>query len=152
MALPLPCSGQFLNAGDILGIVMPEETRVIEILVPEHDADKIDRASVVKARAWAYPTDVFLGSIEVIDRVVYDKVKRRLERSLTEREVRMSPVPVREEEPVVRVVCRLRDEAMVLKPGMTGYAKIAVARKPLVLAFSQWLVRFVMVEVWSWIP
>jgi hypothetical protein len=35
---------------------------------------------------------------------------------------------------------------------MTGYAKIESKERPVVVAFTRWLMRFLFVEVWSWIP
>ena len=39
-----------------------------------------------------------------------------------------------------------------LKTGMTGYAKIATATMPVWKAFSLTLLRFLNIQVWSWIP
>lgn len=149
---PFPCSGQFLNVGDLVGVVLREGTGLVEIFVPQYDGDKVSESSSVYARAWAHPTRVFSGRIEYVDSVVHDASKARLERTLTEREIRMAPTTLGDEQPVIKVLCRMQDDKGMLKPGMTGYAKIALSRQPVLLAFSRWLVRFLMVEVWSWIP
>jgi hypothetical protein len=52
----------------------------------------------------------------------------------------------------VRVLSELSNSDGLLKTDMTGYAKIECEWKPLVVAFTRWLVRFFLIEVWSWIP
>ena len=53
---------------------------------------------------------------------------------------------------VVRVVTLIDNPDGLLKAEMTGYAKIAAGRKPVIVAFTRALVRFVMLEMWSWLP
>ncbi len=53
---------------------------------------------------------------------------------------------------VVRVTTRLDNADGSLRSGLTGYAKIAVGEKPVWDAFGRLLIRFVTIEMWSWIP
>lgn len=53
---------------------------------------------------------------------------------------------------VVRVTTRLDNADGGLRSGLTGYAKIAVGEKPVWDAFGRLLIRFVTIEMWSWIP
>ena len=39
-----------------------------------------------------------------------------------------------------------------LRTGMNGYAKISSDYMPTWKAFSQMIIRFVLIDVWSWIP
>ena len=40
----------------------------------------------------------------------------------------------------------------VLKSGMTGFGKIDGGTKPVIVAFSRAIVRFFLIELWSWLP
>jgi putative peptide zinc metalloprotease protein len=74
-------------------------------------------------------------------------------RTLTERELILEENEVlRAKGKVVRVLTELNNSNGLLKTEMTGYAKIECAKRPVVIAFTRWLVRFIMIEVWSWIP
>ena len=53
---------------------------------------------------------------------------------------------------VIRVMLELDDTAGPLRPEMTGYAKVHAATYPLIVAFTRPVVRFFLVEVWSWLP
>ncbi|NIS62310.1 MAG: hypothetical protein GTO13_16910 [Proteobacteria bacterium] len=76
-----------------------------------------------------------------------------MERTLTEREWRLEREEIlKEKGKVVRVLSELPNSDDLLKTDMTGYAKIECEWKPLVVAFTRWLVRFFLIEVWSWIP
>ncbi len=39
-----------------------------------------------------------------------------------------------------------------LLPEMTGYAKVEADRVPLIVAFTRPLLRFFLIEFWSWLP
>jgi hypothetical protein len=52
----------------------------------------------------------------------------------------------------VRVIVDIPNAEKMLKSSMTGYAKIAGSTKPAIVAFTRPIVRFIQVEVWSWLP
>ena len=53
---------------------------------------------------------------------------------------------------VIRVLSEFPDTNGLLRTDMTGYAKIHGNWMPLGVAFTRWLMRLVLVEIWSWIP
>ena len=84
--------------------------------------------------------------------VAYEKSRKRVERTLTETELIIEKNEIiREQGKVVRVLSELSNADGLLKTDMTGYAKIECEKKPVGIAFTRWLVRFITVEVWSWI-
>jgi Lon protease-like protein len=82
------------------------------------------------AKAWAFPDEGFAGVVREIapaaERSEYGKV--------------------------VRVVMTIEQPDGRLLPEMTGQAKVATERVPMIVAFTRPIVRFFMVEVWSWLP
>jgi putative peptide zinc metalloprotease protein len=101
-----------------------------QIEVPESDIGFIKVGSPVRLRANAFYDQVFEGKVELIDRNVTDKSFNK----------------------VVMVVAAIDNVDGHLKTGMTGYAKIEAGTMPVWKAFSQALLRFFSVQVWSWVP
>ena len=90
----------------------------------------IGAGAAVKAKLWAYPGASFSG--EVTD------IAPNAEQGEYGR--------------IVRIQVALDESDDRLKPGLTGNAKIRAGWQPVFIVFSRALVRFVMVEIWSWIP
>jgi multidrug resistance efflux pump len=145
--------GQFLGVGDLFAVIEDAKTIIAEIEVPEEDAGEVRIGSRVKLKTWAYPNTSFMGNVVAVAPVAYEKSKRRVERTLSEREWRFEQEEIlREKGKVVRVLSELHNTEDLLKTDMTGYAKIECEWKPVGIAFTRWLVRFFLIEVWSWIP
>jgi putative peptide zinc metalloprotease protein len=53
---------------------------------------------------------------------------------------------------VVRVVAQIPNPDGLLRPRMSGYAKVQTVEMPVWVSFTRALARFVLVELWSWIP
>ena len=53
---------------------------------------------------------------------------------------------------IVKVLIDMRDSDLVLKPGMSGYGKINLGKKPIAILLTRPLIRFIQVELWSWLP
>jgi len=100
------------------------------VSVPEWDVGEIAIGAQVRLKVWAYPTQIFTGKIVSIDPAVESESYGR----------------------VVNVLSDVPNQDFVLKSGMTGYAKIEVGDKFVIVAFTRMIVRFVLIELWSWIP
>jgi putative peptide zinc metalloprotease protein len=150
-AAPLQKVGQYLDVGDLLGVVEDSRTFIAEIEVPEEDIEEVKPGGKVKLRTWAYPRKTFQGKVMSVAPTGYDESRKRVMRVLTEKEFRTMQV-VPEQGRVIRVVSQFPNTDGLLRSDMTGYAKIEGAWMPLGVAFTRWLVRLVMVEIWSWIP
>jgi multidrug resistance efflux pump len=145
--------GQTLMEGDLVAVVEDAHKIIAEILVPEEDVGEVLIGSTVTLKAWGYPTEAFKGKVVAIAPVAYEKSSERVERTLSEREWIYGRIQnIKQEGQVVRVLSEFSNSDAFLKTDMTGYAKIDCETKPVIVAFTRWLVRFIMVEVWSWIP
>jgi putative peptide zinc metalloprotease protein len=151
-AYPAQKVGQYLEVGDLLGVVEDTKDRIAEIEVPETDIEEVKVGAQVKLKTWAYPTKTFYGRVTSIAPVGYEQARRAVQRVLTEKENRTMPVIPDHNNKVIRVLSATPDGLNLLHTEMTGYAKIEGSWKPVGLAFSRWLVRFFMVTVWSWLP
>ena len=145
--------GQFLGVGDLLAVIEDAQTIIAEIEVPEENVGEVRIGARVKLKTWALPNTTFIGHVMAIAPVAYEKTKGRVERSLSERELLLTQTETRKKEGmVIRVLSELDNSDGLLKMEMTGYAKIECERKPLGIVYTRWLVRLLLVEVWSWIP
>jgi putative peptide zinc metalloprotease protein len=153
-AYPFQTVGQFLAVGDVFAIVEDTRTILAEIEVPEEDfLEEVRIGARVKLKTWAYPTKTFYGKVIAIAPTGYDKSKHHLDRVPSEKEWRFSnKEALPDNGKVIRVLSEFPNPDGLLKTDMTGYAKINGRWMPVGVAFTRWLVRFIMVEVWSWIP
>lgn len=109
-----------------------ENTGVVtaEIEIVESDLQYVRMGSMVRVRPAAFFNQEFEGKVTLIDRNVTSKSFGN----------------------VVKVIATIDNPGGLLKTGMTGQAKIEGVALPVWEAFSQAIVRFVRVQVWSWIP
>jgi putative peptide zinc metalloprotease protein len=122
--------GQVLKQGDLFAEYEEMETVQAEVQLPEEYIDEITIGAQVKVRPQAYPTRFFRGDVVLIA-------------------PRASDTPSGK---VVRVITNIPNPKMELRPDMTGEAKIEGGWEPVIVAFTKAIVRFFMVEVWSWFP
>jgi putative peptide zinc metalloprotease protein len=148
---PLQKEGQYLDVGELLGVLENARVTIAEIEVPENDITQVKVGAKVKLKTWALPTKTFAGKVTEIAPVGYDQNRHRVERVLTEREFRTMQV-IPESDKVIRVLSEFPNTDGLLRTDMSGYAKIRGTWMPLGVAFTRWLMRLLLVEIWSWIP
>lgn len=122
--------GNYLERGELLGYVEDTTHRLGEIQLPESAVGEIEVGRPVSAKLWAFPGTSFDGVVRAI-------------------------APAAEEGSygmIVRVQVELQDPDGQLKSGMTGNAKAQGHWHPLIVVFTRAIMRFLLVEVWSWIP
>jgi multidrug resistance efflux pump len=122
--------GQDLKEGNLFAVIQDAKTIQAEVQVPEGDVGEVSVGAKVKVKTWAYPSNVFMGSVSLIAPVAETQSSGN----------------------VVRVMTDISNPDLLLKPEMTGYAKIETGWKPVGVVLSRLLYRFFMVEVWYWIP
>jgi multidrug resistance efflux pump len=145
--------GQYLIEGELFAVVEDARKIIAEIEVPEEEAGEIRVGARVKLRTWAFPNTVIDTRVSRIAPVAYEQSRGKIERSYSDREWLIEQdETIREKGKVIRVMCDLEPLDGILKTGMTGYAKIEAEKRPVAVAFTRWLMRFLFIEVWSWIP
>ncbi len=123
--------GQQVKKGDLVVEVQERGDVRVEIAVSEKDAGDVEIGQPVALKARAWPATVFSARVAAI-----------------------APAAAAEDQPgggpVVRVSCRLEDPLSILKPEMTGMAKISCGDRPLGEVITRRIRRYVRVEFWSW--
>jgi putative peptide zinc metalloprotease protein len=123
-------TNSYLRQGEVFAVVENSGQIVAEIEVPESDIGYVARDAVVRARTASYNQDIFAGVVKTIDRNVTVKPYGN----------------------IIKVVAVMDNADGKLLTGMTGYAKIKGETMPVWKAFSLAVLRFVKLQVWSWIP
>ncbi|MDB5969776.1 MAG: HlyD family efflux transporter periplasmic adaptor subunit [Hydrocarboniphaga sp.] len=122
--------GTYLPVGAPIAFVEDTAQLQAEIELPESTMAKVHLDSRAWVRVWAFPGASFQGKVTHIapdaEKGDYGKI--------------------------VRVRVLLDDSNSQLKPEMTGQGKVRSHWTLAGLAFTRALVRFAMVEVWSWLP
>jgi multidrug resistance efflux pump len=145
--------GTYLNPGDTFATAkFAVESFLGEILVPESENDQLMLGRAVEVKLFAFPQSPIRGQVISINPAALTN-----ETTGTVSTVQDSgnDVQVVQESAgkVVKVTVKIRPEpGILIKPGMTGRAKIDGQTMPLVVVFSRSLIRFVSVEMWSWLP
>jgi multidrug resistance efflux pump len=123
--------GQYVKKGDLIVEIHEFATIRAEIAVPEREIGdvKVGQPVVVKARA--FPERGFQGRVTAI-----------------------APAAVKEEEgwrgKVFRVTTALENPDLLLRPEMTGTAKVYCGQRRLFDVLTRRLARYLRVEFWSW--
>ncbi|WP_370402686.1 HlyD family secretion protein [Sulfitobacter sp. JB4-11] len=125
-----PVRGTYLQTGELLMEIEDHRFAQAEIQLPETDISLIKIGQLVRLKSWAMPGKEWVGTVASI-----------------------APVAERQEfGQVVRVRTRLANDDGSFRPGMTGFAKIEGPEMRVWEAYSRLFVRFVLVEIWGWIP
>lgn len=126
--------GRYLKPGQRDLVATIEDTRVLiaEIEVPEEDIEGVAIGNEVTLYTRSYPEQAFRGSVTGVAPVALDDDLK--------------------ESKVVRVVTEIPNPGGVLKPEMTGFAKIEVEDRPVWDVLFRPFLRWLRIEVWSWIP
>jgi len=123
--------GQNVNKGDLIAKVYELKTVEAEIAIPEKEFADIRMGQRVLLKAQAFPQEDFDGTVTSIAPIAAKQADRGDERSIT-------------------VVTRLENSSMLLKPEMSGNAKIYCGEQRLINIIARRFVRFFRVEFWSW--
>jgi multidrug efflux pump subunit AcrA (membrane-fusion protein) len=118
--------GEYLEEGDDVCEIMDDDNVVIEMRVPEKEMDVVKLGNPVKFKVRGYPSRQFDAEI-----------------------VEIAPVAERQENTsTILVRASIDNPDHLLKPGMTGVAKIICGRTVLSHILFRDMIRFVRTEFW----
>jgi putative peptide zinc metalloprotease protein len=123
--------GQYVKKGDLIAQVQELKTIRAEISVPENEIGDVQVGQEVMLKARAYPEKGFYGTI-------------------TSLATTATKVDNGQPTMTVLVITEIANEAFLLKPEMTGNAKIYCGRRSIIDLLTRRFVRYIRVEFWSW--
>jgi len=98
------------------------------IKVSEKDLNVLKEGQNVKLKVKSFPFSSFWGKVF--------KISQTAEKDLVKN--------------VFKVTCKIENQNHILKPGMSGYAKIYCGKRSILNLLTRRIVSYLRVEVWSW--
>ncbi len=117
-----------LSSGDNILTVANLDTMRVLIKVSEKDFDVLKEGLPVKLKVRSYPARTFWGKVSRISQMAEVEGARK----------------------IFPVICKIENHDYLLRPGMSGHAKIFCGKKRLASLLTRRMVRYLRVEVWSW--
>ncbi len=125
--------GEHVNKGDLVATIHELKTVLAEIAVSEKEISDVKIGATVVLRARAYPQRAFEGTVTAIAPTV-TKAKEE----------------TRQADRTITVTTQLDNAELMLKPDMTGTAKVYCGKRRLLDLVTRRLSRYLRVEFWSW--
>ena len=104
------------------------DTMLMMIKASEKHLDILKEGQNVKLKVKSYPFSSFWGKVF--------KISQKAEKDQAKN--------------IFRVTCKIENESYLLKPGMSGYAKIYCGKRSIFNLLTRRIVSYLRVEVWSW--
>ncbi len=131
--------GTYLKQGETFAIVEDDRHISGELQIPEYSTGDFSLNGQVEIKLLSYPDKPLIGKVTSIQ-----------PNAVADSTTNTESNPDRER--IINVIVDIPNTDKNLKAGMTGYAKIEGKTLPVIVAFTRPIVRFVQVEVWSWLP
>lgn len=144
--------GQYVQQGDMIALVQSDGLEV-EIATSEDAAVQVRPGMIARLHVNGLDGDELTATVVRIGDRAIDGAEVLQDQHRTDRENLAAETLHREGVHYIRVFCDLNETPPGLVPDMTGYARITV-QHDIVLWEALWrpLKRFLLVEVWSWLP
>ncbi len=140
--------GQHVNKGDLLAAVNRLDTVTAEIALSEKDVGDVATGQRVAVKVRAYPNLTFEGAVTSVAATARTG---GVPPSATGAAAAAPPAPVEGGgDRVFLVTTEIENGSMLLKPEMTGRAKISCGERPVFSVLTRGLARVIRVEFWSW--
>jgi putative peptide zinc metalloprotease protein len=137
---PMLLRGKSFAQGAPVFTIEDHKVLQADVQVSETDIDNVRLGGLVRLRFWGMPEKTFVGKAIAIAPAGQTPSSA-------------SPqTPQTGTTNIIRVRALVPNTDGLLYPNTDGYAKIAGANMPTWRAFGQVLERFLLVEIWSWVP
>ena len=133
---------QLVTKGALIASVYDFRTVTAQIAIPEKELADVAIGQEVALRARAYPSETFRGTVTAIATAAQG--------TPTGASAATSSPATPGSGTTFIVTTRIHNGLLLLKPGMTGQAKVFAGRRSLIGIFARRIARTLKVEVWSW--
>lgn len=132
--------GSYFKQGETFAVV--EDNRNIrgKIQIPEYNVGEFSVGVKAEVKLLAYPSKPINGKVMSIEPTTSTEAMSGDSRGSSSGDK------------FITVLIDIPNTEKILKAGMSGYAKIEGRTMPFIVAFTRPIIRFVQVEVWSWLP
>lgn len=149
--------GSYFKQGDLFAIAQDDSHIRAEVRTPEYNVGLFSIGNKAEMKLLAYPNQPVIGKVVAVEPIATTDSIIATNDTTGLRTSYSAPVSTSEStstsnSAVVRVIVDIPNKDKLLKPGMSGQAKIQGRTMPVILAFTRPIIRFVQVQIWSWIP
>lgn len=141
-------AGQVVQKGALIAKVFNLRKLTVEIAVPESEIADVRSGERVELRVRAYPNETFQGVVISVATSAFSESSSPESGSVVP--VVHSAAPAAAPAKTVLVTTEIDNGSLLLKPGMTGRAKILCGRHRIIDIMTRRLARTVKLEFWSW--
>ena len=139
-------AGQVVQKGALIAKVYELQKTTVEIAIPENEIPDVKVGQKVVLKVRAYPNETFNGAVTAIATSAFAPASSGEATLLP-----AAPVPSSNSAPkTILVTTEIDNGSRLLKPGMTGHAKIFCGQRRLIDLITRRLARTVKVQFWSW--
>jgi multidrug resistance efflux pump len=133
--------------GALIAKVFELQKTTVEIAVPENEIPDVKVGQKVVLKVRAYPNETFNGAVTSIATSAFAP-----DSSAETTLLPATPAAPSSNAPpkTILVTTEIENRSRLLKPGMTGHAKIFLGRRRLIDLINRRLARTVKVQFWSW--
>ena len=135
--------GTYLKQGQTFAVAEDDRSIRGEVRVAEYNVGEFALGASVEIKLLAYPNRPFIGKVVSIEPAA--SAENAPSTTIKEPTANIT-------DRFVRVIVDIPNREEILKSSMTGYAKITGSTKPVIVAFTRPIIRFIQVEIWSWLP
>jgi len=140
---------QLVKKGDLIAKVFDLRTVTAQIAVDEKDIADVRVNQKVELRARAYPNDVFYGTVNFVSTSVLGNTATNASGGEAA-PVAITPSSSSSAKKSILVTTQIDNHSLLLKPEMTGQAKILCGRRRALDLLTRRFTHAVKVEFWSW--
>jgi putative peptide zinc metalloprotease protein len=138
--------GQVVQKGALIAKVFDMQKLTVNIAIPEKELAEVRVGQAVALKAQAYPGETFHGTVaSIATSVQAAATSPGGEATIAEPTSATSSTPR-----TILVTTEIDNPSLLLKPGMTGQAKIACGPRRIVDLITRRFARTLKVEFWSW--
>jgi multidrug resistance efflux pump len=142
---------QLVKKGDLIAKVDDLRTITAEVVISERDIGDVKVGQRVVLKARAYPERTFYGKVTAIATVA--QVSSSSSASALTQAQGNAPATITRSAvapKTVAITTEIDNPSLLLKPEMTGQAKISCGQRRLLDVMTRRVARTVKVEFWSW--
>ena len=144
--------GQWVQPGDLIAVLHDTSKLRAEVAADEAAAVHVKKGMRVKLRLNGTDGQLLTGTVHHVTWKTIDERQFDIEPIRSDRESRVEEAIKKQEPRHIRICVDLDPQHRNLVPGMTGNARIVIQSGRLWRALLRPVLRFVRVEVWSWLP
>lgn len=140
--------GQKVGAGDLVAEVHALATVTAEAAIPEKEIADVQTGQVVAVKLQAYPDRIFYGKVRRIATTARPSASSGATNAAGSASA--ASAGGGRNGPAILITTEIENQAGLLKPGMTGMAKIRCGERRPIDLLQRRLARTFKVEFWSW--